>query len=57
MAIAVDDDESGVQLVIPVARRNRITGWTGLAAAVVATVTLAWLHTKLQTWMLLFSLA
>ena len=58
MAIAVDGGGgSGVNPVIPAARRNRITGWAGIAVAVVATLSLAFLHQKFQLWMLLFSLA
>ncbi len=57
MAIAVENDGSGMHTVVPVARRNRIAGWAGLAVAVGATVTLALLHQKLQLWMLLLSLA
>ncbi len=57
MAIAVENDGSRVHPVVPVARRNRIAGWAGLAVAVGATVTLALLHQKLQLWMLLLSLA
>ena len=58
MLIAVDDNGgSEVHPVIPAARRNRITGWTGLAVTVVATLALAFLHQKFQLWMLLTSLA
>ena len=57
MMIAVDDgDGSGVHPVIQAARRNRITGWTGIAVAASATFALAFLHQKFQLWMLLFTL-